>query len=274
MITCNLIGGLGNQLFIIFATISFAIKNKQPFYFIQTNYVTHRKTYWSTFLSGLKIFCIPKLPKMYKNIQESGFHWNPLPEIQDQNECNVLHGYFQSYKYFEDNYNSICKLIKLDDYRLKIKNKHLYDYDNSISIHFRLGDYKVKQDFHPILSIEYYKNAIRYIQTCQPNEFLHILYFCEKEDNEDVEFRITELKQVFPNCTFFKIDVRIDDWEQMIMMSLCKNNIIANSTFSWWGAYINVNKNKIICYPELWFGPKLKHCTYDLFPESWIKIYR
>ena len=62
------------------------------------------------------------------------------------------------------------------------------------------------------------------------------------------------------------------DYEELILMSLCKHNIIANSTFSWWGAYFNTNPAKIVCYPSIWFGPDVTHNTKDLCPESWTKI--
>jgi len=59
----------------------------------------------------------------------------------------------------------------------------------------------------------------------------------------------------------------------MLMMSLCQHNIIPNSTFSWWGAYFNSNTEKIVCYPDVWFGPAVsKRIVDDLFPESWTKI--
>ena len=63
------------------------------------------------------------------------------------------------------------------------------------------------------------------------------------------------------------------DWQQMLVMSCCHHNIIANSSFSWWGAYLNKNIRKIVCYPSKWFGPKTQHHdTSDLCPEEWTKI--
>lgn len=55
-------------------------------------------------------------------------------------------------------------------------------------------------------------------------------------------------------------------------MSLCNHNIIANSTFSWWGAYFNINPEKIVCYPNVWFGSECNNSTQDLFPKNWVKI--
>jgi hypothetical protein len=72
--------------------------------------------------------------------------------------------------------------------------------------------------------------------------------------------------------TFEQADNNLDDWEQMILMSLCQHNIIANSTFSWWGAYFNNNPNKIVCYPETWFGKKARHNIKDLFLSDWKMI--
>jgi glycosyl transferase family 25 len=71
---------------------------------------------------------------------------------------------------------------------------------------------------------------------------------------------------------FVKVDSILKDWEQLLLMSLSEHNIIANSSFSWWGAYLNNNKNAIVCYPDIWFGPAMKDTNVkDLFPNNWIK---
>ena len=105
-----------------------------------------------------------------------------------------------------------------------------------------------------------------------------VLYFCEKEDNNIVLEMIKKLNDHFPDLLFIKVDDSIMDWKQMLLMSCCDHNIIANSTFSWWGAYMNDSTKKIVCYPSIWFGVRVtqarSHDDYikDLYPEDWIKI--
>jgi hypothetical protein len=77
---------------------------------------------------------------------------------------------------------------------------------------------------------------------------------------------------VYPELVFERAEPLLFDWEQLLLMSLCNYNVIANSTFSWWGAYFNENIGKKICYPSVWFGPKAGHNTTDLFPKDWVKI--
>lgn len=272
MITCKLMGGLGNQLFQIFATISYAIKHKQSFTFLYSTVIGNRNAYWNNFLISLRNFTTHLKPQLLY-IKESEFHYQELPDPPQNNHIS-LHGYFQSYKYFETCCNTLFRLIRLDDQKNAIKKKYNHNYDNLVSMHFRLGDYKHLQDCHPLMKYEYYRNSVQHIIDATKNIKLKILYFCEKEDEEDVQIIIDGLKTQFPECRFVKIDHGIVDWEQILMMSLCRHNIIANSSFSWWGAYFNCREDKIVCYPDVWFGPKLADIndTRDLFPETWSKI--
>lgn len=268
-----LMGGLGNQLFQLFALLSYTKKyNKKPIMKYSDKLTTGktRPTYWDTFLSKLKKYTTTndfKLPLM----REQGFNYSEIPLIQKPFQ---LYGYFQSYKYFNENYHYIIHELDLKNNKNKIMETYNHYFNNNINIsmHFRLGDYKHQQHNHPVMPVVYYMKSIQHIINTINNDTFNILYFCEKEDNDDVLFSITILKKKFPNITFTKVDDTIDDWKQMLLMSCCNHNIIANSSFSWWGAYFNDYKDKIVCYPNIWFGPSMKKNTKDLFPDEWKKI--
>jgi len=279
-------GGLGNQLFQIFTVISYAIKCKHMFKFISAEHLggdgsTKRRTYWQTFLFKLSGFLMDQYPNFDIVINENGFSFNELPyeHLKYNNNVNVmLSGYFQSYKYFQENYDTICRILNIAEKRLDIieevvKNHHSLSFlEKSISMHFRLGDYKDKQDYHPIMTDEYYKKSLQYIVD-KLDYTPTVLYFCEDEDFETVNETIQLLKNEFPTIEFERATNCLDDWQQMLLMSCCNHNIIANSSFSWWGAYLNVNPTKIICYPSLWFGTKMSDVDVsDLFPDEWVKI--
>jgi len=287
MITCHLLGGLGNQLFQIFTTIAYSIQNKQPFGFLNSYRVdscTERHSYWNTFLLNLKMFTHDSLNDEFEIVGEKNFHYTKLPfdnnEDESEKKSKKLIGYFQSYKYFEYYFDNICSIMSLSYLKKQITNEYsqYFSGENLISIHFRLGDYRKLPDYHPILPVEYYIQSLQKIfeilkKREVENKTYKVLYFCEKEDNEDVELKIEVLKKEFPTIEFMKADDSIEDWKQMILMSCCKHNIIANSSFSWWGGHFNLDKEKIVCYPKIWFGSKLTHHVLDdLFPHSWTKI--
>jgi len=288
MLTCLLQGGLGNQLFQIFTTINYSLKHKKAFAFTnQIKLDIQRSTYWTTLLQPLAKFTkeinynqTNKYKLIHKSnvgsdffrFKEKDFSYNELPNINNDNI--LLIGYFQSYKYFHETAKSIMKLIKLEEQRIKtsiIFKK--YNVNNTISLHFRRGDYKSLQEHYILLDYNYYDNALKHILNHDINPNLHALIFCEKNDVIDILSIIDKLKHNYPTVTFKLIDFNISDWQQLLLMSVCKHNIIANSTFSWWGAYFNTNPEKIVCYPDRWFGIKLSNYnTKDLFPVEWRQI--
>ena len=279
MIYIDLKGGLGNQLFQIFALINLSLEKKIPFKLpINKNcnygidFLSKRPTYWDNFLKYLKYFTI-QFEESYIVIHEISFIYNDLTNLNINKFTNIkLSGYFQSEKYFKKNYENILKLIKFEELKNNIKCKYNELFNkNYISLHFRIGDYKIKPENHPILNINYYINSINFIK--EKTQINNVLYFFEKIDLEIVENNINLLKKKFQDFNFIPIPNNLEDWEQLIIMSCCEHNIIGNSSFSWWGAYLNTNKDKIICRPEIWFGPDMEHCdTSSLFPDDWKKI--
>ena len=185
---------------------------------------------------------------------------------------------------------------KLDS-RDNCENKNALKYI-LISMHFRLGDFKELQHRNnfTILTNEYYIEALKtviwfendenYVQakdtqaTYKQAKEYSILYFCEEEDNLSIQERIQVIQKSIQDSLpdikikFNKVEDTFKDWEQMLIMSLCDHNIIANSTFSWWGAYFNTNKDKIVTYPSTWFGAGLKHHdVQNLCPSNWKCIH-
>lgn len=296
MITHTLMGGLGNQLFQIFTTIAIAIQTRQPFYFIYqetTVGITHRTTYWNTLLNKLKPYTRnedPVLHPMIKQkkeiIKESSFNYSPISinyntENDDISTIYLLDGYFQSYKYFEKNFLQICDKIGIKTMQTELLSffKDITNDEVSISMHFRLGDYKLLPLCHPIIQYDYYKNSLEFIlqEEKLKNSNVCVLYFCEMEDIEIVENDYLKgLRIEFPTCVFKNTAVTLgiyDDWKNLLLMSLCSHNIIANSSFSVWGAYFNNNTKKKVCYPSKWFGEAISYNDVsDIFPDEWYKI--
>ena len=296
MISIHVMGGLGNQLFQIFSALSYIIDHAVKIiipYNSSADSCVFRKTYWGKgdFLDSLSIFTNIYTKNMdnntlahFQKYKEPSFSYSPIPQFC---ENTMLVGYFQSYKYFEKNKNNLFSLLKLSKKKKHVlekyeKYKYFQNIDTieNISMHFRLGDYKYLQDYHPIMSFDYYKNALELILSgpgstaSDPPQCYQVLYFCEKEDNDFIETWIVQFEKIFSGriVKFVKVVDSIVDWEQMLIMSCCKYNIIANSTFSWWGAYFNTLECKKVYYPSAWFGHKIEHSMVDFFPEDWIEV--
>lgn len=257
-VSCLLYGGLGNQLFQIFTTIAYALDNNRAFVFKYTANLGARPTYWNSLLLSLQQYLSYNELTNYVQIDE--------PYLYDINNANIQHillnGYFQNPAYFDHLKPRIMSMLKLnaDPY---------FPLDHTVSIHFRRGDYKYLQDCHPILPTEYYINALDYINTV--DTINSVQYFCEDEDYDDIKIVIEQISVHFPVVKFTRYRANTD-WKELLAMTACNHNIIANSSFSWWGAYLNPNPGKIVCYPSTWFGPAIAQNVDTMFPRDWIKI--
>jgi hypothetical protein len=279
-------GGLGNQLFQIFTTISYAIKSNNEYKFLNVKTLgggdvcTLRYTFWDTLFKKLQTVLIDSLPELLI-IKQLNFEFNEIPisVLKNRNVC--IDGYFQSYKFIQEYFYLICNILEINKMRKEVLEKSGLQKEylnNTISMHFRLGDYKNLLHVHNILNPEYYINSLKHIQEREKETSdLKVLYFCEDEDLIIVEKTIQKCTNHFPNYTFERAPTFLADWEQMLLMSECKHHIIANSSFSWWGAYFSFKlnnhiANKNICYPSTWFGPCATENSKDLCPPEWTKI--
>jgi hypothetical protein len=293
-------GGLGNQLFQIFTTMAVSIELKDKFMFPNTLYGgTRTHTYWDTLLKECKknLIRAPLTSLKLPIHREVGFKYNKIQLSSDNVKKNggvILYGYYQSYKYFENEYEKIAEYIKLDEHKKRIRDEYFSIADINlrspenitISLHFRMGDYKKLQDCHPIMEVEYYIKSIGFIlEKIKSSDVANggggggasvtILYFFEKEDAAAVLTKIGLIKKQYPFIMFKFADSesKLEDWQQLLLMGCCQHNIIANSSFSWWGAYLNNNPQKIVCYPRKWFGEKLQsHDISDMCPSTWHRI--
>jgi len=248
MITCDLMGRLGNQLFQMAATICHAVSNGLDYCLPNA---TINERVWPKYVN-VEPCCngSAKNFRVYREKTHAYIDIGPLDNIQ-------LHGFFQSEKYFRVCRDQILKLFGIK-----------WNYKKGwVSIHVRRGDYVVHHDKHPPVTMDYLALAIEYMYTRGYVNFLvfsdDILY-CQKE------FGL--IGAVFKDCIFefSKGKSEIVDLEEM---SGCEHNIIANSTFSWWAAWLNRNPKKIVIAPKIWFGPGNAHLdSKDIIPVEWIKL--
>jgi len=245
------VAGLGNCLFQIAAAFDLSLKLGMkvsiPSDWIYLKYFKNLENY-------IDFDVRLKNPVLY---EEKDFHFNSI-DLSNEGRDILLKGYFQSEKYFVD---CADKIKELFDLNIETKN-------NACSIHIRRGDYLKKQEYHPVLPISYYHWAVEEVEE---NTF-----FVFSDDikwvSENFDFNSFKKKFVLNqyNSTVLDEISAINDFKAMMN---CKNNIIANSTFSWWSAYLNKNTEKIVVAPTKWFGPSYSNLnTKDLIPENWIKI--
>jgi hypothetical protein len=198
-------------------------------------------------------------------VKERQFNFNP--EILKISDNTYIEGYWQSEKYFNNIESKIRKEITLkvsmaDKYRELMDSIAKTD---SISIHIRRGDYITDKRSNRVIGncpLDYYYAAVEKISLSIASP--HFFVF-----SDDIKWAEENLKGQYP-LTFVS-DSQNNDYEELILMSKCKHQIIANSSFSWWGAWLNNNPSKIVVAPKKWFNNPYIN-TNDLIPEPWIKI--
>ncbi len=179
-----------------------------------------------------------------------------------------LEGYWQSSKYaalVEKELRSEFQFTHKKDQKLNQIAEEMEALGNSISIHIRRGDYlteNVQRSFGNICTEDYYLRAIRHIQGNIENP----MFYFFSNDIEWVKEKYEKYNAIYISEEMFD---DYEDWYDMYLMSLCKHNIIANSTFSWWGAWLNENSQKIVIAPRRWMN--IPYYT-DICPKTWIRI--
>jgi len=293
MIITKIYGGLGNQLFQYALGKSLALKNNTPlkldisFFEQEQAHVTYRKYGLSDFNINAVIATAEEVNKIKRNHLKGLFksiYWrlqyrkpyykqNYIKEKSFTFDNNILNspqniyldGYWQSPKYFENIRNILLKELSLKN-PLNISEQQYFEKiqnTNSVSIHVRRGDYisnPKHTEIYAQLGMNYYNSAIAYIKEKveKPSFFIF---------SDDMDWVKTNFKTI-ENCIFIDSN---NAAHSLSLMSACKHNIIANSTFSWWGAWLNYNEYKIVIVPQKWFVSE-KINKKDMCPESWLAI--
>jgi hypothetical protein len=212
-----------------------------------------------------------------RNSVETGcFHYNKqfIDELLD----NVnLHDYFQSEKYFENIKDVIRKDFIFKDEILNPCKEIMEDLVDPIFLHVRRGDYVNHQKAHPVCPISYYEKALTYFKEESPVlVFSDDIEWCKSQDFfKGDRFMLSEYTERYPQ----KCDTNdgkqnaLIPYFDMCMMSLCTGGILANSSMSWWGAWLIENPTQPIIAPKRWFGTQYTHYNMnDLIPERWTQI--
>lgn len=255
-VSVNLQGGLGNLMFQIATGYALCLRDNKTFVpdasqIAGAHYPLSR--YTNNVFRKIKFTHNPITD--FPHHGEGGFHYTPIHSISSNMK---LFGFFQSEKYFKEFSHEVRKLFEIPE-EIEQKLNLLYGFINNREtcfIHIRRGNYHSFQDYHPILDLEYYKEAVKLF-----DDSTLFLIFSNDMDWCEQNFDFVKNK-VFVN--------NLEDYEEIYLMSMCQNSIIANSTFSWWGSWLNPNNKKTVS-PKTWFGSKLSvNNTKDLYCENWI----
>ena len=206
---------------------------------------------------------VPWLEKHFCTIrQEHSLEFNPQV-LSPRRPFVRYEGFWQSEKFFLSVEPHVRMAFSFREDGLNNPTRemaHLAKTTNSISVHVRRGDYLQLSESFGLCSLDYYEKAIAYFQEHVFNP--RFLFF-----SDDIEWVKEHLK--CDNARFVSWNTGEDSWQDLYLMSQCRHHIIANSSFSWWGAWLNPSVEKIVIAPKRWFNyiP-----NYDVLPEKWIKL--
>lgn len=289
----NVIGGLGNQM--LQCAFAIALSKQHPDDEIKID-ISHFNGYGLhngfEVLNMFKRFRVPiaskeeckKLTPYIPNYKLSRLYRRIFPKrkteylqsykdsyIYDKDALAVsgdcyFEGYWMSNKYFESYKEEILKAFEFDDFNTQenIKYAELLSKDNSVSIHIRRGDYVKAKNFMNICTLDYYRKAIKEARKHIESPVFFIF-------SNDQEWCLENLKDVLGDSKVYFIahNKGQESYRDMQLMSLARCNILANSSFSWWGAYLNQRENHIAIVPSRWTN---NISDKDVFVENWIKI--
>jgi hypothetical protein len=289
MIISRLIGGLGNQLFQYAFGRYLAHINHTNLKLDITGFETYKLHYYS--LSNFNIieeFATPEdinkiKPLTGSLIQKASYHVKRIlgsnrfveekglefsKEVMECHNNSYLQGYWQSEKYFKP----IEKIIR-EEFIIRTtpsgKDKEIADQINgtmSVSLHVRRADYITNPETNKIygsIGLEYYNKSLEFLSARVTNPHLFIF-------SDDFDWVKKFLDTDYP-VTYVDHNDHRKNYEDLRLMSLCKHNIIPNSTFSWWGAWLNQHPDKLVIAPEKWFITS-KFDSRDIIPDEWIKL--
>lgn len=293
MIIVRLIGGLGNQMFQYSLGRTLSLKCQSDLYFdislLEKLLPNVTPRHYELDVFNIKA-CIAssdllkRVPFLLKDVIRLGirkrfkgetvFQYvkekNPNfhDEILSLPDNVYLDGYWQSEKYFSEIVNIIRKEFSFVSPPSAINQELLKEIGecNSVSMHIRRGDYVSNpkyMEIHGVLEIDYYMQALKLIRKNVKD--LHIFVF-----SDDISWVRSNFKTDLP-LHFIDHNGAEKDYEDLRLMSSCKHHIIANSSFSWWGAWLCENPEKIIYAPKKWFN-RLNFDEGDLIPDSWFVV--
>ncbi len=290
MIISNIMGGLGNQMFQYAMGRALSLKLETDYYVDVSDFSRHRIHQGFELDRIFNISCaiardvdvrrllgwrqsallrriFNKLPVRLSNstfIREPHFqYWHGSQDLP--RDC-YLSGYWQSAKYFEafestirNDFAFMSPLSEMNS----VVAEAIY-LSNAISLHVRRGDYTSKNSSakHGLCSPSYYETAMEYMLQHTPKP--HFFVF-----SDDVEWVKENISFDFPH-TFVTHNTGANSFNDMRLMSMCQSHITANSSFSWWGAWLNPRKTKIVVSPKAWFADNT--VSDDLIPPNWMRL--